>query len=92
MGLDMTKRYGLILGAALLAAGLVRMYFEAQATGTLLIPGCLGNDFVVHVETPVWARLHCWGCYSAALGAMTLIGAFFSSFPRQARLTIPFKR
>lgn len=65
----MSKRAPLLIGLTLLIAGLTRMYIESQVTGTLIIPGCLGSDFTVHLDTPIWRRLHCWGCYASTAGA-----------------------
>lgn len=80
----MTKQTRLLIGIALLIAGLSRMYVEAQTTGTLIIPGCLGSDFTVHLDAPLWRRVHCWGCYISATG-----GALIGSAALQNVLILP---
>ncbi|MGH1421570.1 MAG: hypothetical protein ACRBEQ_07110 [Hyphomonas sp.] len=80
----MSKRAPLLIGMALLMAGLARMYVEAQATGTLIIPGCLGSDLAVHLDVPIWNRLHCWGCYASAAGASLIA---FSGFQKVRKTT-----
>lgn len=56
------------------------MYIEAQTTGVLLIPTCLGADMAVSIDVPIWDRLHCWGCYAAATGLAVLSAVGFKRY------------
>lgn len=78
----MSKRAPFLIGFTLLIAGLARMYVESQVTGTLIIPGCLGSDFTVHLDVPIWRRLHCWGCYASTAGAALVAYVALQKAPR----------
>lgn len=81
----MTKQTRLLIGIVLLIAGLSRMYVEAQTTGALIIPGCLGFDFTVHLDAPLWRRIHCWGCYVSTTGGALISSAAFQNVQTLSR-------
>ncbi len=64
----MTARIQALLGAALLLIGALKALSHLTAASTLTIPGCLGGNFIVQLDTPLWHQIHCWGCYVALLG------------------------
>ncbi len=55
-------------GMALVIIGSIKAWTHAMAAGTLAVPGCLGSDFILKLDVPIWHRVHCWGCYVAIVG------------------------
>lgn len=75
----------MLAGMALALIGALKAWTHAMAAGTLAVPGCLGGDFILKVDVPLWHRVHCWGCYVAIIGtALALYG--FSRWRKRAAL------
>ncbi len=71
----MSPKIRFATGAIVTAIGAAKAWTHAQALGSINIPGCLGSTFTLHVQAPLAAQAHCWGCYVAALGAALMLSA-----------------
>ena len=64
------------LGLLLMLSGFIKFGFSAFLAGELLLPACLGGEQTIHLGpqfTP--ALMHCWGCYTALLGAGLVVAS-----------------
>jgi len=84
----MSIRNQVLIGLAFLIVGLVKAYDHSMAAGTLSIPMCFGGEMSINVDTPLWHRVHCWGCYMAAFGFALTAHAFTWRVRQKARANI----
>lgn len=84
----MSIRNQVLVGLALLIVGLVKAFDHSLAAGTLVIPMCFGGEMSISVDTPIWQRLHCWGCYVAAFGFALTTHALTWRVRQKARANI----
>lgn len=61
-----------LLGIALMVVGGLKLNATANTAGSLILPGCMGGQFVIPVDVPEQTYLHCWGCYVALAGFIVL--------------------
>ena len=85
----MKTTFAYLASAALLTVGLVKMAVQASTQSTLLVPTCLGQSVALPVASAGTPLLHCWGCYTAALGAvgLTVLAANGLKQTRQRRVS-----
>lgn len=73
------------VGIVLMVIGILKAWSHAVSASTLTVPGCFGGDFVLQLNSPIWHRVHCWGCYVALAGFALLVWAAYRHFS-QSRL------
>lgn len=84
----MSVRNQVLLGLAILLIGLIKAVDHSMAAGTLAIPTCFGGEVTISVDTPLWHRVHCWGCYVAAFGTALITHALVWRVRQKASATI----
>ena len=72
----MTRIQRALLGIVLMVVGGLKLNATAKAAGSLIVPGCMGGQFVITPDVPGQTYLHCWGCYVAVAGLLVLGSAF----------------
>ena len=70
----MNFRGGLFIGMAMILVGLVKAWTHMAAESHLLVSTCLGRSIAIPLDTPIWERAHCWGCYLALFGMVWVAG------------------
>ena len=84
----MSIRNQVLVGLTLMIIGLLKAFDHSMTAGTLTIPMCFGGEISVNVDTPIWHRVHCWGCYVAAFGFALTMHAFTWRVRQKARTSI----
>jgi hypothetical protein len=84
----MSKYAILFLGLTLIVVGALKTWMHLQTARTLLVPGCLGSDFIIRLDAPITLQTHCWGCYVALTGTALVAGTMLRvhHLHRNARL------
>ncbi len=69
----MSRTFSVFVAVGFMFAGIGKMFVQATAQKTLLVPTCLGNTVSMRIGSGNWSPLHCWGCYAFGLGVVLLL-------------------
>ncbi len=74
----MHRKLRLFFIAMVVLVGAGKAWMHGNAMATLSVPGCLGQNFTIRLDLPVWQQAHCWGCYLAIGGLIILAIELFT--------------
>ncbi len=77
------------VGTALFLIGILKVWLHMNTATTLMVPGCLGTEFVIRLSATQSDLGHCWGCYVALAGLFIMLGALIVKISQMPAPPIP---